>query len=670
MLLSDTAATDRPRPAWHALRWRWRRVLRSLADTFALPVPFAAPALEAEFLCDHGRRFAPFRRAAALLALLMIVALAGWDYGHYVADPAFPLLAVLGCRFVVSVGLAALFMLTLQPSFSDDRHAHAAMFAGVGITSAGMLAICVITPDAISYNDYFMSIYLVMIYQYGFLHLRARPVLYSTLGLGAVVVALQYGCRAWTPYSLMTQEEFGRAMFFFINVAAIGVGICIKFEHTARSQFLQARELQSTNTALQQHAAQLAAEKDANQVKANALIQLKEEQRTQALRVSHENARFLASAAHDLRQPMFGLGLALEAMGQALARRDNVEAARLSELASRSARAMSTTFNGVLDLSRLEAGVVTPTLTNFDVADVLREVIADLTPYAASRGVELRCRRRTRRAAVVRSDRQMLCRILKNLVSNGIKYARSQPGRPAVVLVGAVGLHTRMRLDVVDNGMGIPPQQWQRVFEPFVQLDNPERDRDKGLGLGLSIVNAMISLLPEHRLEFTSEVGRGTHFSIDVPNGTASESVASRDEPDEDDDVAGRYVVLVEDDRIVLAAMEALFVQWGMLVDTASDLTSLRALAQELERPPDLIITDYRFPNGATAREVLDIVLPAAARGETPPPVLVVSGEAEVARKALGDTVAEILSKPVQPAILKQAIARLSAGRERISCVE
>lgn len=669
MLLSDTAGSDRARPAWHALRWRSRRALRSLADTFALPVPFAAAALEAEFLRDHGRRFAPFRRAAALLALLMVVALAGWDYGHYVADPAFPLLAVLGCRLVVSVNLAALFILTLQPSFSDDRHAHATMFGGVGITSAGMLAICVITPDTISFSDYFMSIYLVMIYQYGFLHLRARPVLYSTLALGIVVVALQYGCRAWTSYSLMTPDEFGRAMFFFVNVAAIGVGICIKFEHTARSQFLQARELKSTNTALQQHAAQLAAEKDANQVKANALIQLKEEQRNQALRVSHENARFLASAAHDLRQPMFGLGLALEAMGQALARHDTVEAARLSDLASRSARAMSTTFNGVLDLSRLEAGVVTPTLSDFDVADVLREVIADLTPYAASRGVELRCRRRTR-AAIVRSDRQMLCRILKNLVSNGIKYARSQPGRPAVVLVGAVGLHTRMRLDVVDNGMGIPPQQWQRVFEPFVQLDNPERDRDKGLGLGLSIVNAMISLLPEHRLEFTSEVGRGTHFSIDVPNGTAAESVASKDEPGDADDVAGRYVVLVEDDRIVLAAMEALFVQWGMLVDTASDLASLRTLAAEIERPPDLVVTDYRFPNGATARDVLDIVLPAAARGTTLPPVLVVSGEAEVARKALGDTVAEVLSKPVQPERLKQAIARLAAGRERISCVE
>ncbi|WUR13479.1 hybrid sensor histidine kinase/response regulator [[Empedobacter] haloabium] len=670
MLVSDPAGSKRARPAWHALYWRCRRALRSLADTFALPLPFASPLLETEFLRDHGRRFAPFRRAAALLALLMVVALVGWDYGHYVADPTFPLLPVVACRLVASVGLAALFLWTLRPSFSDDRHAHAAMFVGVGITSAGMLAICVITPDAISYNGYFMSIYLVMIYQYGFLHMRARPVLYSTLALGAVVVALQYGAPAWTSWSLMAPQEFGRAMFFFVNVAAIGVGICIKFEHTARSQFLQARELRSANTALRQHAAQLAAEKEANQVKANALIQLKDEQRNQALRASHANARFLASAAHDLRQPMFGLSLALEAMAQALARSDTAEAARLSDLASRSARAMSTTFNGVLDLSRLEAGVVTPALSDFDVADVLREVVTDLTPYAASCGVELRCGRRTRRTAIVRSDRQMLCRILKNLVSNGIKYARREPGHPAVVLVGAVGLHTRVRLDVVDNGIGIPPQQWQRVFEPFVQLDNPERDRDKGLGLGLSIVNAMISLLPEHRLEFTSEPGRGTHFSLDVPNGTASGASASREEPEEANDVAGRYVVLVEDDRLVLAAMEALLTQWGMLVDTASDLATLRALAEELERMPDLIITDYRFPNGATARDVLDIVLPAAARGDALPPVLVVSGEAEVARTALGESVDEVLSKPVQPERLKQAIARLAAERQRINCVE
>jgi signal transduction histidine kinase/CheY-like chemotaxis protein len=514
------------------------------------------------------------------------------------------------------------------------------------------------------FNGYFVGLCMATFYLFGFLHLRARPVMIAGVAIFAATAAV-HGLLLGTERGGLLPDA-GYALLFLSNMVVIGFGMAIKLERSARREFRQKCELSQMNAQLSGKNAQLANEKEENQIKAQALIRLKDEQRMQALQSSQETARFLAAAAHDLRQPMFGLGLALEAMQRALDGGDAQEAARLAALSVRSARTMATTFNAVLDLSRLESGFVAPESTHFDLAELLREVAAELESFAQSRRVALRVRLPAAPVMVL-SDRQMVSRIVRNLVSNGVKYARHDGPRGAFVLVGAVRLQTRIRIDVMDNGIGIPAQQWHRVFEPFVQLDNAERDREKGLGLGLSIVNAMIALLPEHRLEFKSVVGLGTRFSIDVPKsaGTpAIEPIATGEAPAAAD-LRGVYAVIVEDDALVRTAMEALLAQWGLLVDAAAGIAEARALAAGLERMPDLVITDFRLPDGATACDVLDILLPVCRDGGKSPAILAITGEVDAAREALAGRGATVLPKPVHPERLKAAIAQ-AAGRRHL----
>ncbi|WP_338766454.1 ATP-binding protein [Massilia sp. METH4] len=649
------------------LRSRSAAAMRSLRETFTPPAPFPAE-MERRFLRDHAHRFAPFRRAGAVLALLILTAFFAFDYFLFLQVADFPLTQVWLCRAVLCAVLLQCVLKSLTAAFCNDRNAHVIMLSGAAAVVACELLLIVLTPPSIGFYGYFVALCMATFYLFGFLHLRARPVMLA----GIVVLAVTAGAHA---VLLGTERggllpDAGYALGLLANMVVIGLGMAIMLERNARRQFQQERELSDMNVELSGRNAQLASEKEENQIKAQALIRLKDEQRSQALQASQETARFLAAAAHDLRQPMFGLGLALEAMQRALDGGDTGEAARLTALSIRSARTMATTFNAVLDLSRLESGFVAPEPSHFDLDELLREVATDLGAFAQSRQVALRLRLPATPVTVF-SDRQMVSRIVRNLVSNGIKYARRDAPRGAFVLIGAVRLQTRVRIDVMDNGIGIPAQQWHRVFEPFVQLDNAERDREKGLGLGLSIVNAMIALLPEHRLEFKSEVGRGTRFSLDVPK--SSETPAA-DAPAGGEPIAadlrGMYALVVEDDCLVRTAMEALLGQWGMLVDTAAGMAETRALAAGLERVPDLIITDFRLPDGATASDVLDILLPACEDGGRRPAVLAVTGEVDSAQAALAGRAATVLPKPMHPERLKAAIAQ-AAGRGQLNrCVE
>lgn len=644
------------------LRSRSAAAMRSLRETFTLPAPFPND-MEHRFLVDHGHRFAPFRRAAALLALLILLAFAVFDYFLSRQVDGFPLAQVWLCRAVICAVLLHCVLKSLTAAFCNDHVAHATLLSGVAVVVAGELLMIVLVPPAIAFNGYFVALCMATFYLFGFLHLRARPVMLAGLATLGATVAAQGVLLGTERGGLLPEAGYG--ILFLANMVAIGLGMSIKLERNARRQFQQECELSQMNARLGRRNAQLAEEKEENHIKAQALIRLKDEQRTQALQASQETARFLAAAAHDLRQPMFGLGLALEAMQRALDSGDTGEAKRLTALSIRSARTMATTFNAVLDLSRLESGFVAPDLSHFDINDLLREAVAELGSFAQSRGVALHARMPVAPIIVV-SDRQMLSRIVRNLVSNGVKYARHDGGRSAFVLIGAVRLQTRIRVDVVDNGIGIPAQQWHRVFEPFVQLDNAERDREKGLGLGLSIVSAMVALLPEHRLEFKSAVGLGTRFSIDVPRSAEIAGVEVPPAGEPAADLHGMYVLVVEDDCLVRTAMEALLGQWGMLVDTAAGIAEVRTLAAGLERMPDLIITDFRLPDGATAADVLDILLPACGEGGRCPPVLAVTGEVEAAVAGLAGRTAAVLSKPVHPERLKAAIAQ-AAGQVKIS---
>jgi two-component system, sensor histidine kinase len=211
---------------------------------------------------------------------------------------------------------------------------------------------------------------------------------------------------------------------------------------------------------------------------------------------------------------------------------------------------------------------------------------------------------------------------------------------------------------VVDNGKGIPQSELKNVFKPFHQLENPERDREKGLGLGLAIVNAILALLKEHRLETASVEGKWTRFSIEIPR---AESVLADSYADsaprtaETEGLSGLYVVLVENDSLLRKSTSALLEQNGALCEVAQSLEEFVDLLAQLEREPDVILTDYRLPNERTA---VDVVRAVTYTLGTHVPTVVFTGEVadmEVHEELRGKTV---LRKPVSPRNLIDEISR------------
>jgi len=382
----------------------------------------------------------------------------------------------------------------------------------------------------------------------------------------------------------------------------------------------------------------------------------KERSRRRALHENHKKSQFVAEAAHDLRQPMQAIGNLLGAASHALDRGDVAKGRELLDTTQKATNAMRSSFNAVLELSRLECGAIVAEYGSFDLGELVAETVLALRPLSEPRQVDIRLRMPAAGSLAVRSDRQMLGRVLANLLSNAIKY--SDPARPggAVVVVGVVRLRHHCRVDIVDNGVGIPDALQKQVFKPFFQVDNPGRDRNRGIGLGLSIVASSLALLERHALKLRSRAGVGSRFSVSVPRagaGDVAAPVAAAVAPTDAADVAGLYVLYVEDDGLVRQSTEVLLREYRVLYESVESLAALEALLPGLERMPDLVLTDYSLPGGRTARDVVRMVTHEFDRAL---PVVVLTGES--ARVALTDELehATVLRKPVCAASLLATI--------------
>jgi two-component system, sensor histidine kinase len=257
--------------------------------------------------------------------------------------------------------------------------------------------------------------------------------------------------------------------------------------------------------------------------------------------------------------------------------------------------------------------------------------------------------------------------VLANLLSNAIRYGDPAKGSGAGVVISVLGLPNRVRVDIVDNGIGIPRAQWDKIFQPFVQLHNQERDREKGVGLGLSIINAIMPLLAEHRITMSSIEGKGTRFSLEIPRTNQpalvkilAESADSGSLPE----LKGKYVIYVEDDALVRKSTEALFETQGILNEAFSCVAELVDRLPRLEHLPDLLITDYRLPDDCTAEDVMRAVF---TEFRTELPTIVLTGEIATIELGIGlDRPARILRKPVAPMTLFLEINALLNQEERL----
>ncbi|NTV11137.1 MAG: HAMP domain-containing protein, partial [Zoogloea sp.] len=274
------------------------------------------------------------------------------------------------------------------------------------------------------------------------------------------------------------------------------------------------------------------------------------ERKEEAERANLSKSRFLAAASHDLRQPMHALGLFVAELAQ---KRHAPETRRLVEQITRASEAMEDLLHSLLDISRLEAGVLVPQVSAFPLQPLLDRLSANYRREANECDVRLRIRPTP---LWVESDPLLLERIIANLLSNALLYSPR-----GTVLVATRLRGGRVRVEVRDSGIGIPRESQEAVFQEFVQLDNPERSRYKGLGLGLAIVRGLVVLLG-HRLRLRSEPGRGSVFAVELQRGQPGE-LPSAESLEPASRLAGLRVALVDDDPLALSALTSLLESWG-----------------------------------------------------------------------------------------------------------
>ena len=642
-----------------------RMLLDFFKVTFSAPDRFEPNSAEEQFLDDYARRFLAHRRAISILAVVYWTAFTVWDIAQALQNDQFQnvLTYVLALRCLGIVCLAGCAWLSFQKSFVNERYATGVLIAMVGTAYLLLGLMLLLVPFPINYMYYSPGLFMVMIFAYGMFRLRARPAIRLTFALilfSEFVYAFMANDAVAQSHRLFSFYYFLFSSLYLTSFAVIGCAIVVELERTARDAYSRERQLavsnqsiKTTNTELERLNGALEDSKRDMEAKTAALVAIKEDARSAAERSNRNKSQFLADAAHDLRQPMQALSNLLEAAQHALGREDHDTSGKLLVDAQTALRLARSSFNAILDISRLESGFVEAEYSSFQVDDFVAEVIAPLRAAANERGVTLRTRFGTSKT-IVRSDRHLLSRVLTNIIGNAIKY--SDPSKPkAMVFVGIVGLPNRARIDIIDNGIGIPSRHWGDVFKPFFQLGNAERDREKGLGLGLSIVKSIMQLLTEHRIDMRSIEGRGTRFSLDIPRSDDVRELAITREPQQTailKDVNGLYVIYVEDDGLVRASTEALFQEYGILYEAVGSMQELKERLPLMERPPDLVITDRRLPGGWTAKNIVDVI---SAHIETKVPVVIVTGEVTTCLAEFPG--AQLLTKPVAPAALLAAIA-------------
>jgi PAS domain S-box-containing protein len=347
-------------------------------------------------------------------------------------------------------------------------------------------------------------------------------------------------------------------------------------------------------------------------------------------------SRFLATASHDLRQPLQTLALLNGTLRRMVRDPDSAEALARQEQAI---AAMSRLLNALLDISKLESGAIKPEPTDFTVSQLFEELRAEFAGLAANKGLELNIEPCGDRA---HSDPALVEQILRNLLSNAIKYTRA--GCVAMRCLHEAGI---VRIQVLDTGIGIPTDQLPFIYDEFYQIGVGPNAVREGYGLGLSIVHRLVKLL-ELQLQVESEVGKGSTFSLDLPAGAARAS----DRPVDRDEARtpprpklAPHVLVVEDDPAVLDATRMLLKVEGFRVSLASSLAEAVQKANE-HSDIDVIVSDYHLGNGETGTDVI-----ASVRRILGPRLgaVLVTGDTSTAVKELRhDERVRLASKPIR----------------------
>jgi two-component system, sensor histidine kinase len=360
------------------------------------------------------------------------------------------------------------------------------------------------------------------------------------------------------------------------------------------------------------------------------------EAREVADRANQGKSRFLATASHDLRQPLQTLALLNGSLRRLVGEPDALEAIAQQELAI---GAMSRLLNALLDISKLESGAIKPETTDFKVAELFDELRNEFAGVAAKKGLDLDVEPS---GDCVHSDPSLVEQILRNLLSNAIKYTRE--GR---VRLRCLHEQNRLvRIEVIDTGVGIPPDQLPFICDEFYQVGVPTNSTRNGYGLGLSIVQRLVALL-NAGFDVKSEVGKGSAFSLVLPASfTQVLTPEARPEQTKSANTAGkRHVLLVEDDQGVREATRMLLKVEGYRVTAVATLAQAVATAKE-DAAVDLLLTDYHLGSGETGTQVITELRQILQRAVSA--VLMTGDTSTAMREVPLDLDVRVASKPIK----------------------
>ncbi|NYZ61534.1 hybrid sensor histidine kinase/response regulator [Luteimonas deserti] len=378
----------------------------------------------------------------------------------------------------------------------------------------------------------------------------------------------------------------------------------------------------------------------------NETLEQRVTDRTREAEVAQESrSRFLTAVSHDVLQPLNAARLFTSALRES---QDIADQKHYAERIDTSLRAAEELLDGLLDVSRLDAGALKPEITDFDAAELLRQLAGQYAPMAQARKLEIRLHAPP---TPVRSDRRLLRRVLQNFLANALRYTRS--GR---IVLAARRRGDTIALQVWDTGPGIPEHHMSQIYDEFHRYEQTFDWDGRGLGLGLSICQR-ISRLLGHSLDARSHVGQGSMFSITVPRSTrAILPVAAPAAPLHDESLRGLRVLCVDNDDDILAGMRALLRRWG--VEPLCAKTIDEAI-ERMDEVPDVLLVDYHLHDRHDGLDTLDML-----RGMAPevPGALLTADGSDALKQAARIRGYRVLTKPVKPASMRAFLAAQRAG--------